>query len=371
MNMTEIDKWQTPLITSPYGVFTKKDIYEHYLRVRNKVFQELLGKPVLIRQSFSPEKIVLRRKDPQGNFIRLSPETYDYLAKKRLTEIHKVFGDKADEAVVDIDPGKAVPWEKVKEIAARVGRVMQETYGKTPQVQFSGGRGFYVKTKLNKPQDINKIREQLRKQLENITDDVAVLHPPKEHQVRLDLAPMKRLGSYRAPYSVNARTGLVATPISWQQLPKVERSDFVLKKQGQFFAPGIPAARRIEPIPPGQNLNWQLAIQEHQARRAGKHWDVRFVDPETGQAHSFAMRRTRLPDKKIQLAIQQPTHTAEYATTFSGTIPEGYGAGKVKLKTVSPITVVSASPDSLKFIYKGKAYALFRMEGDKWGFRRI
>lgn len=365
-----MSNWNEIIVDAPYGKLSKRDVYEHYKRVKNKIFEELLNKPILIRQSFTPENIVLRRKDPQGNLLYLTPETYNRLTEKRLTEIHRVFGDKTDEAVVDIDPGRNVSWEEIKETAKKVREQLKDLYGKDPQLQFSGGRGFYVKVKLDKPQNIAQIREQLKEKLRTIAHDRLVMYPPQEKQIRLDLAPMKSGGSYRAPYSIATHTGLVSKPVNWKDLPKIEKEDFMVK-QNEFFAPGIPAGRAINPIPKVQNKNWLLAIQEHKAERAGKHWDVRFVDPETQQAHSFAMRKTKLPRKNIQLAVQQPTHTADYATTFSGTIPEGYGAGKVKLKEVTPITVVSAHPNAIKFVRNNKLYVLFRMEGNKWGFRSI
>ena len=137
------------------------------------------------------------------------------------------------------------------------------------------------------------------------------------------------------------------------------------------FAPGIPADRKIKPFPKVKRpQKWTLAIQEHEARRAGKHYDVRLVDPQ-GRAHSWAVPKARLPDRGEKLlAIQQPTHTRDYALNFEGEIEEGYGAGKVKLKQVVPVEVVKAEPNRLKFyLYENKQpreYQLFRGKGNNW-----
>ena len=139
------------------------------------------------------------------------------------------------------------------------------------------------------------------------------------------------------------------------------------------FAPGIPDKKRIEPLPEvGKPQNWRLAIQEHAADRAGKHYDLRLVDPATGFAHSWALPKAMLPEPgKSVLAVQQPTHTSDYALNFSGNIPSGYGKGDVKLKEVVDTEVFHATPSEtgtrLRFnTYKStgpEEYAIVRTSG--------
>lgn len=369
------DKWQEVLIDSPYGKLTKQDIYDYYTnpKIKRRLL-ELRGQEIITRQNFDPETIVLRRKDPKGQFLKLTPKTYEQLVEKRLTEIHPVFGKETDTVVVDIDPGKSVPWNKTKATVQRVAERLQQALPiKDVTVQFSGNRGFYVKGRLPKKEDIDVVRSRLRRALEQLLSNEVVAHPPQPDQIRLDLSPMKFRGSYKAPYSLDARTGLVAAPLPLHKLPTVKKQDFHISKySADMFAPGIPAGRVIHPIPEIRDKQWQLAIQEHLARRAGKHWDIRFVDPVTQMAHSFAVPRSAFPKgKRVFLAIQQPTHTADYATTFSGTIPEGYGAGEVKLREVSPINIEFASPNRIIFNRNGKRYALFRMQDKNWGIRQL
>ena len=52
------------------------------------------------------------------------------------------------------------------------------------------------------------------------------------------------------------------------------------------FAPGIPRSRAIKPIPRVKSTRpqtWGMAIQTHEARRAGPHLDLRLVD-KSGKA---------------------------------------------------------------------------------------
>lgn len=140
------------------------------------------------------------------------------------------------------------------------------------------------------------------------------------------------------------------------------------------FAPGIPASRKIHNIPQIKNKAWQMAIQRHDAEKAGPHWDLRLVDPKSGRAHSFAIPKMIFPEgKKINLAIQQPTHTADYATTFEGDIPAGtYGAGTVKMHTNEPINVIKANANRIQFEREGgDRFMLFRMRDKNWGIRKL
>lgn len=132
-----------------------------------------------------------------------------------------------------------------------------------------------------------------------------------------------------------------------------------LPAQGEF-APGIPAARKILPIPRVSAVKpqvWGMAVQEHEAQRAGLHADLRLVD-KSGRAHSWAIPRGSLPKPGEKIGvIPQPTHTREYAErTGEFTIPEGYGAGRVRSGGVRPVEVVRSEPGKLlRFnVYGGK-----------------
>jgi hypothetical protein len=131
----------------------------------------------------------------------------------------------------------------------------------------------------------------------------------------------------------------------------------LVPKKGEF-APGIPSSRQIKPLPRVKHNNpqvWQMALQRHEAERAGEHADLRLVDNK-GRAHSWAIPRGSLPKpgEKI-LALPQPTHTEEYAGrkgTFE--ISEGYGKGKVHSKGLQPVEVVRSQPNLLRFnVYGG------------------
>jgi hypothetical protein len=95
-------------------------------------------------------------------------------------------------------------------------------------------------------------------------------------------------------------------------------------------------------------------IQEHNAERAGLHWDFRINI--NGDGHSFVIKRMKLPPKSPERplkAIQQPTHRPEYFD-FKGKIEEGYGKGTVKIVERGQLEVLSSNNNRVDFvIYDG------------------
>jgi len=378
-------RWDEVIIKSPYGSLTKRDVFDYYQRpeIKRRILQAVRStgtNETIIRQNFSPEQVVLRRKDPHGNFINLrKAKDFDNWTEVRMSEIHPVFGKKTNLLLADIDPGEKVPWRKTKSITETIAKIMSDSEDvKNVQVQFSGDRGFYVKGILGKKIDVDQARKKVKNLLKSIAQRPDVtLAKAKVDQIRIDTTPLKFRGSVKAPYSLSSRTGLVAAPVKLEDLPKVRHSDFRINKvkiAEKEFAPGIPVSRKIDPIPTIKNKAWKLSIQKHKAHVAGKHYDLRLIDPSTGKAHSFAIPKARLPStKKILLAIQQPTHTADYALNFQGKIPEGtYGAGEVTwAKKPRDVKILKASPDKLVFEEGKNRFALFRMKGNNWGFKKM
>lgn len=138
------------------------------------------------------------------------------------------------------------------------------------------------------------------------------------------------------------------------------------------YAPGLPN-KKIKEVPRiSESQEWRMAIQKHDAKRAGTHYDLRIVDDKTGKAYSWAVRHLPTNPGDKTLAKLQPTHTAAYST-WSGTIAEGYGAGKVQLFAQDKIEVLKADLEHITFnVYKSNGdterYALINTGDDNWLF---
>lgn len=136
------------------------------------------------------------------------------------------------------------------------------------------------------------------------------------------------------------------------------------------FAPGIPSKETVHELPKIEHpALWEFGLHEHHATKRGLHYDLRLGDPKTGHAHSWAMQaKWPAPGEQVW-AIRQPTHTVKYMD-FKGTIPSGYGAGKVLLRHREKTEVTKAEPGHVSFnVYRGSGpeeYSLRHIGGKIW-----
>jgi hypothetical protein len=114
----------------------------------------------------------------------------------------------------------------------------------------------------------------------------------------------------------------------------------------------------------------RFTIQEHAAKKAGLHWDLRLETPEgdlseyeakrnfsttpepppgSGAMASWSIPKHRLPKKGERLlAVPTEDHPLSYQN-FEGEIKEGYGAGSVKLIANGDYALEKRNEDSWKF----------------------
>jgi hypothetical protein len=118
-----------------------------------------------------------------------------------------------------------------------------------------------------------------------------------------------------------------------------------LSKIGEY-APGIPSNKKIKKIDIQQGFT-QLLIQKHHAHKAGKHLDFRISGP--GGLYSWAIKDLPKKPGTNVLAVQQPTHTHDYAS-FEGKIESGYGAGTVKKHLDENVDIAYANKEKIKLI---------------------
>jgi hypothetical protein len=129
-----------------------------------------------------------------------------------------------------------------------------------------------------------------------------------------------------------------------------------------------------------------LVIQEHNAKRAGLHWDVRFEDggditsylskrsPDSGEPmndsedgkvlRSFVIPKHDFPTKGIvRMAILVEDHPWSYRN-FEGTIEAGYGAGDVKLIFCDYVEVSEYTDKKIRFDFGDHNYTIFKAKSD-------
>ena len=227
-------RWDEVIIDSPFAKLTKKDVHEYYSTpaVQKKILDAVGDREAILRQSFTADKTVLRRKDEAGELIRLNKEQLDKWNAKRLSEVHPTFGRKTDVLLADIDPQEGVDWRHTKKITETVAKTMQSRPEvRDVSVRFSGGRGFYVEGKLDAPVGVDHARNLTKQVLDGLAQRHDVyFQPVGPGKIRLDTTPLKFRGSIRSPYSLHSETGLVSAPVKIEDLPDVQKKDFTVDK---------------------------------------------------------------------------------------------------------------------------------------------
>ncbi len=115
-------------------------------------------------------------------------------------------------------------------------------------------------------------------------------------------------------------------------------------------APGLPDPAEygsVGELKPGALV--PLFTQQHDARRAGPHLDLRLGNLKE-QLLSWAVPKGMPQPGEKRLAIPQPLHEEAYGP-WSGTIPAGtYGAGKVESKVRGKALVTNVDDDGVSFV---------------------
>lgn len=139
--------------------------------------------------------------------------------------------DHADRVVIDLDPAPGVPWQRVLraalEIHARLIDLKLKCFVRT-----SGGKGLHVVIPVRPATDWDSARGFARAFAEQIAADhpqeyLAVATKARRHgKIFIDHLRNGRGATAVCSYSLRNRPGApIATPLSWEELPRVRASD--------------------------------------------------------------------------------------------------------------------------------------------------
>ena len=113
----------------------------------------------------------------------------------------------------------------------------------------------------------------------------------------------------------------------------------------------------------------RMIIQEHDAVKAGLHWDLRFEKTHTDKnsplygekvLRSFAIPKHKLPEGKERiLAVQVGDHAWSYRN-FEGNLGPGYGRGSVKMIFNGKVEVEHFDDKKIIFEYEGNKYQIYK-----------
>ena len=115
----------------------------------------------------------------------------------------------------------------------------------------------------------------------------------------------------------------------------------------------------------------RMVIQEHNAVKAGLHWDLRFEkeftdknSPMYGEKvlRSFVIPKHRFPkDKEQILAVEVNDHAWNWQY-FEGNIGPGYGEGSVKCLFREDIEIERFDEKKIIFEHEGNKYQIYKCD---------
>ena len=97
-----------------------------------------------------------------------------------------------------------------------------------------------------------------------------------------------------------------------------------------------------------------FVLHLHEAKRAGRHYDLRIQYPNKNKLASWALPKAEVPKttKDRFLAVQTFDHDIEWLNK-QGEIPQGeYGAGTVKIVQKGQCEIVRWTKDTITFIVR-------------------
>jgi len=251
----------------PEARHTKLDLVRYYLAVAEGALRAAGGRPnVLVRypngvgqeffyQKRAPESRpewveVVSLRFPSGRsaqeVLLKDAATLAWMANLGCLELHPhpvraSDLDHPDELRVDLDPVPGVPWSQVLAVAGVVKATLDD-FGLVGWPKTSGSRGFHVNLRLERRWGFNDVRRAalaFSREVERRAPSIATSKWWKEerHGVFLDYNQNAKDRTVAAAYSVRPTADArVSAPLTWDEVPDVDPSDFTLVTMPDRFA---------------------------------------------------------------------------------------------------------------------------------------
>jgi bifunctional non-homologous end joining protein LigD len=246
---------------------TKRDLARYYLSVAEGALRGAGGRPnMLVRYpngvageffyqkraptSRPPWIEVVTLRFPSGRsadeVVPRNAAALVWLANLACLELHPhpVRADDLehpDELRVDLDPVPGVEWAQVRQVAGVVEETLRD-FGLVGWPKTSGNRGIHVNVRIEPRWPFDKVRRAalaLAREVERRAPSIATSKWWKEerHGVFVDYNQNAKDRTVAAAYSVRPRPHApVSAPLSWDEVPDVEPSDFTLATMPARFA---------------------------------------------------------------------------------------------------------------------------------------
>jgi DNA ligase D-like protein (predicted ligase)/DNA ligase D-like protein (predicted polymerase)/DNA ligase D-like protein (predicted 3'-phosphoesterase) len=370
-------------------------------------------------------------KEKKDYIVATEPATLVWLANLAALELHQLHSRKPvydcpDYMVFDLDPPEGYDFTAVVGIALEL-RTYLESFGYTPFVKTTGGKGVHVCCPIEQKWDFHTVflaAEDLAKPFVEQRSNSLTLQIRKDARkgrVLVDIFRIRSGQSIVSPYSLRGRKGApVSMPLTWDELSLLKapvehnirtavqkvmddgdawegfdafavdlhthRNKSVTKtrdlppsrkrktpgqletyaKKRDFDRTPEPAAHVIDEA--GNNF----VVHRHHASRL--HYDLRLE--QDGVLKSWAVPKGLPPHPGVKrLAVQTEDHPREYLT-FDGRIPKGqYGAGDMWIYALGKYQITKEKKDGFYFRLSSREitgeYRIYQIKPKEWLLERV
>jgi DNA ligase D-like protein (predicted polymerase) len=250
----------------PKHGYTKLDLVEYYVAVREAAVRAVRNRPVVLRrfvngvggEDFYQKRAPASRPDwidtvtlsfPSG---RTAEEVVINHAAQIVWTVslgcievhaHPVRADDLqhpDELRIDLDPVPGVPWSQIVDVAY-VTRGSLSELGLTGFPKTSGSRGIHVYVRIERKHGFDEVRRAalaIARDVERRAPELATSAWWKEerHGVFLDYNQNAKDRTIAAAWSVRPNEdAMVSTPVTWEALREIDPKAFTLKTVPAFY----------------------------------------------------------------------------------------------------------------------------------------
>ncbi len=432
----------------PADHILKAEVIEYYLAIAPTLLNHIKGRALTLirfpdgvggemfyqksRPEWAPDWIEFEKlgsEEKKDYIIATEPASIVWLANLAALELHqlhsrKPYFDKPDYMVFDLDPPEGYDFKSLIPIAFSLKEHI-ESFGYTPFVKTTGGKGIHICCPLEVAADFSSVFEAAKSIaqpfIERYPNDTT-LHIKKEARkgrILIDIYRIRQGQSIVSPYSLRGRDGApVSMPLKWDELAHVSNpKDFNIKnamakvisdgdawedigayaatlhtQRKTLVAKELPVNRKsktpeqlesyekkrdfektTEPQPQiEEDTTHSFVVHRHHASHL--HYDLRLS--QDGVLKSWAVPRGLPPYPGVKrLAVQTEDHPMKYLH-FNGEIPKGqYGGGMMWIYAQGKYQITKEKKDGFYFRLSSKElngeYRIHKMKEKEWLLERV
>jgi DNA ligase D-like protein (predicted ligase)/DNA ligase D-like protein (predicted polymerase)/DNA ligase D-like protein (predicted 3'-phosphoesterase) len=434
----------------PNDHIVKAQVIEYYLKIAPTLLTHTKGRAMTLirfpdgirgesfyqknRPDWAPSWIefVTLGKETKDYIIATEPALLVWLANLAALELHQLHSRKPnfdcpDYMVFDLDPPEGYIFKNLVPIAFELKEFI-ESFGYTPFVKTTGGKGLHICCPIEASWDFHTVfeaAESIAKPFVEARPNAVTLQIKKDARkgrVLIDIYRIRSGQSIVSPYSLRGRDGApVSMPITWDELTLTQSPlDYNIhtavekvlqdgdawegfdayavplhthrpkstskKKTAAKPNPKYKSPEQLEayakkrdfsktPEPSAKVLEEQgnkFVVHRHHASRL--HYDLRLE--KDGVLRSWAVPKGLPPYPGVKrLAVQTEDHPMEYLT-FDGKIPKGqYGAGEMWIYALGKYQITKDKKDGFYFRLNSKEitgeYRIHKMKEKEWLLERV